>query len=128
MPMILLHQNELEALRILWEGGELKPSEIQAKFSWPIDNGTLRSALLNLVEKKHITRKQQGKAFHYAARLPKATLLQNLMHHMAQVFAGGSHHELVAQLVETADIEPADLLLLRQTAAAKTQKNNRKLK
>ena len=63
--MISLHQNELEALRILWEGGELKPAEIQAKFSWPIDNGTLRSALENLVEKKHITRKQQGKAFYY---------------------------------------------------------------
>jgi BlaI family transcriptional regulator, penicillinase repressor len=128
MSMILLHQNELEALRILWEGGELKPSEIQAKFSWPIDNGTLRSALLNLVEKKHITRKQQGKAFRYAARLPKATLLQNFMHQLAQVFAGGSHSELVAQLVETADIKPADLLLLRQTAAANTQKSKRKPK
>ena len=125
MSMISLHQNELEALRILWESGELKPSEIQAKFSWPIDNGTLRSALLNLVEEKHITRKQQGKAFHYAARLPKATLLRGFMHQLARVFAGGSHHGLVAQLVETADIKPADLRFLRQTAAGKTEKSKR---
>jgi predicted transcriptional regulator len=128
MSTILLHQNELEALRILWEGGELKPADIQAKFSWPIDNGTLRSALVNLVEKKHITRKQQGKAFYYAASLPKATLLQNFTHQLAQIFAGGSHSELVAQLVETSDIDLADLQLLRQTAAAKTEKNKRKPK
>jgi len=128
IPMIPLHNNEIEALRILWEGGELKPAEIQAEFSWPIDNGTLRSALLNLVEKKHITRKQQGKAFYYAARLPKSTLLQKLMHQLAHVFAGGSCHELVAQLVETADIKPADLLLLRRAATKPPQKTKKKPK
>ena len=72
--MTSLNQNELEALRILWERGELKPAEIQAHFSWPIENATLRSVLVNLVEKKHITRRLQGKAFFYAAAVPKATL------------------------------------------------------
>ena len=118
--MISLNQNELEALRILWEKGELKPAEIQSKFSWPIENATLRSVLVNLVEKKHVSRKLRGKAFFYAARVPKATLLQNSMQHLARVFAGGSHQQLVAQLVETADINPADLTLLRQTAAGTT--------
>lgn len=118
MQMIFLNQNELEALRILWEKGRLKPTEIQSHFSWPIENATLRSVLVNLVEKKHITRQLQGKAFFYAARVPKATLLQNLTRHLARVFAGGSSRELVAQLVETADLTPADLLLLRQAASA----------
>jgi len=126
--MISLPKNEIEALRILWKEGELKPAEIQTEFSWPIDNGTLRSALANLVEKKHITRKQRGKAFYYAARLPKSTLLQKFMHQLAHVFAGGSYHELVAQLVETADIKPADLLLLRQAAAKPPQKTEKKPK
>src|SRR5258706_610230 len=111
--MISLNQNELEALRILWEKGELKPAEIQSYFSWPIENATLRSVLVNLVEKKHVSRKLQGKAFFYTARVPKATLLQNLMQHLARVFAGGSHHELVAQWVKTADTTPTDLTRLR---------------
>jgi BlaI family penicillinase repressor len=115
--MTSLNQNELEALRILWEQGDLKPAEIQSHFSWPIENATLRSVLVNLVEKKHVSRKLQGKAFFYAAQVPKATLLQNLVHHLARVFAGGSNRELIAQLVETADINAADLMLLRQTAA-----------
>src|SRR5260221_2394753 len=111
--MISLNKNELEALRVLWERGELKPADIQARFSWSIENATLRSVLVNLVEKGHITRKLQGKAFYYAARIPKATLLQTMMHTLARVFAGGSHKELVAQLVETADIKPADVKLIR---------------
>jgi predicted transcriptional regulator len=120
--MNTMNQNELEALRILWERGESKPAEIQVHFSWPIENATLRSVLVNLVEKKHITRRLQGKAFFYAARVPKTTLLRTMMQTLARVFAGGSHQELVVQLMETSDIKAADLKLIRQTAAGLTSK------
>jgi predicted transcriptional regulator len=127
--MILLNQNELEALRVLWERGEAKPADIQAQFGWPIDNGTLRSVLVNLVEKKHATRRLRGKAFYYAALVPKATLLQTMTQTLARIFAGGSHRELVAQLMETSDIKPADLKLLRQTATGLSpQRGKRKAK
>ena len=115
--MNTMNQNELEAIRILWERGESKPAEIQTHFSWPIENATLRSVLVNLVRKRHVSRRLQGKAFFYAARVPKATLLQTAMQTLARVFAGGSHRELVVQLMETSDIKPADLKLIRQTAA-----------
>ena len=124
--MISLNRNELEALRILWEQGELKPADIQAHFSWAIENATLRSVLVNLVEKGYITRKLQGKAFYYAACVPKATLLETTMQALARVFAGGSTRELVAQLVETSDIKPADLKLISQTAAGVSRKAKRK--
>ena len=120
--MISLNQNELEALRILWGRGELKPAEIQVHFSWPIENATLRSVLVKLVGKRHVTRRLQGKAFFYAARVPKATLLQTMMETLARVFAGGSHQELVVQLMETSDIKAADLKLIRQTAAGLASK------
>jgi len=120
--MTSLNQNELEALRILWERNELKPAEIQAHFSWPIENATLRSVLVNLVGKRHVTRRLQGKAFFYAARVPKATLLQTMMETLARVFTGGSHQELVVQLMETSDIKAADLKLIRQTAAGLASK------
>jgi BlaI family penicillinase repressor len=123
--MYSMNQNELEALRILWERGALKPAEIQSDFSWPIENATLRSVLVNLVEKKHVTRRLQGKAFFYAARVPKATLLQTMMHTLARVFAGGSHQELVVQLMETSDIKAADIKLIRQTAANSAAKKTK---
>lgn len=117
MLMTSLNQNELEALRILWERGQLKPAEIEAHFSWPIENATLRSVLVNLVRKKHVTRRLQGKAFHYAACIPKATLLQATLRTMARVFAGGSYRDSALQLMETSDIKATDLRLIRQTAA-----------
>jgi len=126
-PVISLNKNELEALRILWEKGELKPADIQARFSWSIENATLRSVLVNLVEKGYVTRKLQGKAFYYAACVPKATLLETTMQALARVFAGGSTRELVAQLVETSDIKPSDLKLISQTATGVSrQKGKRK--
>ena len=115
--MNALNQNELEALRILWEHGELKPAEIQSRFAWTIENATLRSVLVNLVEKKQVSRRLQGKAFFYAARVPKATLLETTMQTLARIFAGGSRQELVMQLLETSDLKPADLELLQRTAA-----------
>jgi len=117
MNLHALNQNELEALRILWECGELKPAEIQARFGWPIENATLRSVLANLVAKRGVTRRLQGKAFYYAAAIPKATLLATTLQTLARVFAGGSRQELVVQLMETSDLKPADLKLIRQTAA-----------
>src|SRR5215469_1503797 len=117
-----MNENELEALRILWEKGELKPADIQAEFSWPIENATLRSVLVKLVEKGHISRKLQGKAFFYAARVPKATLFQTAIQTLARVFAGGSHKDLVAQMLETSDIKPEDIKLLRQAAGGKSKR------
>ncbi|HTV39115.1 MAG TPA: BlaI/MecI/CopY family transcriptional regulator [Candidatus Sulfotelmatobacter sp.] len=111
-----LNQNELEALRILWDQGELKPSQIGERFGWPIENATLRSVLVNLVEKKQIHRRRLGKAYYYSARVPKATMLQGMMETLKRIFAAGSSHALVAQLVETGDIKPSDLEAIREVA------------
>lgn len=123
--MISLSQNEMEALRILWERGEAKPAEIQEDFSWPIDHGTLRSTLVTLVAKKHAVRKRQGKAYYYAARVPKATALHAFTQSLARIFTGGSTSELVAQLVDTSDLTSEDLKLIRDTAAGKSAKKTK---
>jgi predicted transcriptional regulator len=124
--VIALNQNELEAMRVLWEQRELKPADIQKNFGWEIDNGTLRSALVSLVEKGHAARRLEGKAFYYSAAVPKLTLLQKMAGALARVFAGGSHELLVAQLVETGDIKPEDLRLIRQAAGKGVKKGRRK--
>lgn len=111
-----LNQNELETLRILWERGESKPADIEALFSWPIENATLRSVLMNLLRKRQVSRRREGKAFFYAARLPKRTLFQSMISRLAEVFAGGSHRELVAQLVESGDLKREDLVALKRVA------------
>ena len=126
MGTVALNQNQLEALRILWEKGASKPAEIQGHFSWPIENATLRSVLINLVEIGHVERKLRGKAFFYQARVKKTALLQNMLHTMARVFAAGSKQELVAQLVKTGDIKPEDLEVIRRTIAEGTTEESKR--
>jgi predicted transcriptional regulator len=126
MRTAALNPNELETLRILWENGALKPAEIQSRFSWPIENATLRSVLVNLAEKEHVKRKLQGKAFFYEAHVKKTAILQNMLHTMARVFAAGSKQELVAQLVRTGDIKPEDLEVIRRTIAGGTTEETKR--
>jgi BlaI family transcriptional regulator, penicillinase repressor len=115
--MITFNETEMEVMRILWNGGSVKPGEIQEQFGWEIDNGTLRSTLVNLVRKKHVSRRRDGKAFLYSARTPKATALETLTRGLARIFAGGSTRELAAQLIDTTDITPEDLKTLRDVVA-----------
>jgi BlaI family transcriptional regulator, penicillinase repressor len=120
-----LNPNELEALRVLWQQGESKPAQIQAQFSWPIENATLRSVLNNLVAKGHASRAQQGKAFFYSAQAPKISMLKTMFRQLAHVFANGSPRELVCQLIETADITTQDLESVRKTAAKADRKKQK---
>jgi predicted transcriptional regulator len=120
-----LSGNELEVLRILWERNALKPAEIQDVFSWPIENATLRSILVNLVEKGHLSRSRHGKAFRYDVSVPKATLLEALSRSLARVFSGGSTKELLLQLIETQDIRPSDLEIIKAAAAGQNPKTKK---
>lgn len=113
-----LNQNELEALRILWEHGSMKPAEIQEKFSWPIENPTLRSVLAVLIEKGHVTRRKNGRAFFYRATSNRRKGLSRMARRMAQVFAGGSTADLIAQLIRMEKLSPNDIEELRRIAAA----------
>jgi predicted transcriptional regulator len=111
-----LNRNELEALRVLWETGESKPADIEERFDWTIDNGTLRSVLLGLVEKGLVSRRKQGKAYLYKAEKTRSGLLSSMSRQLARVFAGGSTAGLIAQLLETEKLSPEEVATLRRIA------------
>ena len=84
--------------------------------------------LVNLVAKKHVRRRRQGKAYYYMARVPRTTLLQSMTGMLKRVFAGGSSMALVAQLMETGDIKAADLEAIRAAAVeADAPKSKRRM-
>lgn len=114
--MDALNPNELEVLRILWEGGEQKPPEIEAAFSWPIDNGTLRSVLRVLMDKELVARRRMGKAYYYMAKKSREGVMSRMARQMAHVFSGGSTTDLIAQLIKTEKLTPQELAELRRIA------------
>lgn len=123
--MDALNPNELEALRILWEEGERKPPEIEEAFSWPIDNGTLRSVLRVLMDKGLVARRRMGKAYFYKAKESREGVLSRMVRQMAHVFSGGSTTDLIAQLIKTEKLSPQELAELRRIAQTESKHRKR---
>jgi len=121
-------EGELEVMEVLWGCGEpVKPAEIQKHFSRPIKNAALRSALLVLLEKGHVTRKKTGKAFYYQPSVRKETAIKRMTKRMAEVFYGGSSAVLIAHLIESEKLSEEDIQYLKEVTDARSTRKKNKL-
>ena len=111
-----LNENELEVLRLLWKTSPQKPAEIQSSFGWEIDNGTLRSVLVAMVDDGLLKRKKVGKAYVYSARVRRETLFKRMMGRIADVFADGSTGKLLMELASIEKLSEQELNELRKIA------------
>ncbi len=118
--MASLNPNELEIMKVLWEGGPLKPSEIEERLSQPVKNSALRWQLGALLKKGHVARRKKGKAYYYRATIPRQSVFRKLTRRMAEVFCGGSAIALIGQMIESEEkLSEEDILELRRIAAKK---------
>jgi len=107
-------QGELEVMRILWKGGELKPADIHSHFPRKITNPTLRSYLMILLEKGHVVRRRVGKAYYYRAKTRRESTFRSMLRDLARVCCDGSVQNLLCQLIRTEKLSEADLLALKR--------------
>ena len=122
---------ELEIMRILWDYGEQKPSEIQGRHPRPIKNAALRFQLKILFEKGHIVRRKIGKAYYYEAVTPRKGAFKKMVQRIAEIYCQGSTAGLIAELIKTEKLNEAEILQLEQLAESKrtghpTKKGNKK--
>lgn len=120
--------SELEVMQVLWEHGSLKPAEIQEKYPRAIRNAALRSLLLVLLEKGHVTRQLKGKAYYYKAKTPKQSSFKKMARQMANVFCGGSSAALIAQLIRAEELTPEDVRELQEIANQKIEESQSQTK
>lgn len=109
-------KGELEAMRILWAHGEMKPAEIQEKFSREIKNSALRSYLSILVEKGHVTRRKVGKAFLYRAKTPRESAFRHTLRSLLETFCQGSAEGLLVSLIKSEKLSEKELIELKRVA------------
>ena len=123
-----LSRNEMEALRVLWNENPLKPAQIQERFSWFIENSTLRSVLRNLVDRKYLKRRKKGKAFYYRVKIRQQSVLSNMVKYMAHVFSQGSTTDLVAQFIKNEELSEEEMRELREIveSTSSTKSSDRK--
>jgi BlaI family transcriptional regulator, penicillinase repressor len=113
---------EMEVMRILWERGELKPSEIQKHFPRPIKNAALRSYLTILVEKGHLVRRSRGKAFYYRPKTRRESTFRSMLNELVDTFCGGSSEALLCRLLAEEKLSPDELLDLQRMARESNEK------
>ena len=107
---------ELEIMEVLWQHGSLKPAEILEHLDRPLTNPALRSVLRVLLDKGHVTRKKQGKAFFYRAKKSGPTAFKKMTGRLADVFCGGSSFELIARLIKAENLSPEEIQQLQSIA------------
>ena len=107
---------ELSVMRILWEHGEMKPGEIQAHFPEPIKNPAMRSYLSILLEKGHVRRRKQGKAYFYKAVTRRQSAFKQTLRRTAEAYCDGSMQSLLMSLIRSEKISEDELLQLKRLA------------
>ncbi len=114
-----LTPGELKVMQILWEHGELKPGEIQALYGESIKNPALRSYLKILMEKGHVVRRKEGKAYLYKARTRQQAALKSMLGNLVDIFFEGSRRKLLLTLVQQEKLTPEEIAQLEAVARAK---------
>ncbi|MFA6242894.1 MAG: BlaI/MecI/CopY family transcriptional regulator [Candidatus Hydrogenedentales bacterium] len=107
---------ELECMKILWEFGEQKPSEIQERMSRSLKNPAVRSYLSILVEKGYVSRRKVGKAYYYKAKTHRDRAFRGMMRELVATFCGGSTRRLMAFLIKNENLSAAELEELARAA------------
>jgi BlaI family transcriptional regulator, penicillinase repressor len=114
-------KGELEVMRILWEHGEMKPPDIQDMFPRAIKNSALRSYLTILLEKGHVTRNRDGKAYYYKAKTAQSPVFHSMLRDMVNTFFSGSKEALLCRLIKSENLSKEELLELKKLSDKGTQ-------
>jgi BlaI family transcriptional regulator, penicillinase repressor len=107
---------ELNVMRLLWEHGEMKPSEIHRLYPDPIKNPALRSYLTILCEKGHVRRRKVGKAFYYQAVTRREPALRTTLRELIDTYCAGSTQALLLNLIRSEKLSEEQLIELKRLA------------
>lgn len=107
---------ELKVMSLLWTHGELKAADLQRLFPKPIKNPAIRSYLTVLVEKGHVSRRLQGKAYYYKALTRSRSAFRTMLDELAEACCGGSIRTLVMNIIKTEKLTEEDLVALKRLA------------
>jgi len=119
--MAQLSEDQFSIMRVLWEGGEMKPSEIRQRLPFAIKDSALRYHLSVLRKAGYLNRRKRGKAYHYrAARSPDGTL-RGILRSLADAFNESSTAGLLIRMVRQERLSAEEIEELKRLAAESAQ-------
>ncbi|MFC1650654.1 BlaI/MecI/CopY family transcriptional regulator [Candidatus Latescibacterota bacterium] len=99
---------ELEFMHILWNNDEISPEEIRAILEnngRVIASGSIRNVLAIMSRKGYVTRRKEGKAFLYTAKVNKENAQKSMLSDLLENAFDRSESLLVAALLDRKEID-----------------------
>ena len=117
---------ELELLNILWEHGPATVREVMRRMAKQRGYTTVMSLMQVMYEKKLLTRKQEGRAFRYAATAAQEKTLGKMLGDLLSRAFDGSSSALVQHLLQYSAPDDDELAAIRE--AIESYEKNREVK
>ena len=103
---------ELEFMQVVWAAGEVTTNHVQEVLEGRgrnLSDGSIRKVLSILVEKGHLTRRREGRAFFYKPKVREGQANRKMVKDLVKRAFGGSASLMVAALFDSKAVKERDL-------------------
>jgi len=118
-------QLELEILKVLWSESPLPVRDVQSRLEEqarrPLSHSSVITILNIMVRKGYLKRRKEGKAFFFSPKVEKDAVSRRLVGDLLGRVFEGSATAMVLNLMESADLDAAELASLRQLVERKAE-------
>jgi predicted transcriptional regulator len=113
-----LTEAEYRLMDILWTAGPLSVADVVERVGDPpLAYNTVLTTLRILEQKSYVRHRASGRAFIYRAAVDRGDAQRDVVNHVVSRFFGGSPRELVLNLLESEELDEAELERLRALIA-----------
>lgn len=109
---------ELEILKVLWRESPLPVRDVRARLKEhakrPLAHSSVITILNIMVGKGYLARRKEGKSFLFSPKVSRESIRSSLVGDLLGRVFEGSASAMVLNLVETADLDSAELIELRK--------------
>lgn len=115
---------ELEILKILWNTGPVparKVQELLKASSRPLAHTSVLTIMNIMTRKGYLKRRKVGSCFEYAACITERATSRNMLRDLLHRVFAGSASAMVLRLLESDELDPAELARLRRIVNRKSK-------
>jgi predicted transcriptional regulator len=103
-----LSRRERQVMDILFRRGEATAAEVMAELPDPPTYSSVRSILSILVEKGHVTHREEGLRYVYLPASNTAQMREEALRHVIRTFFNGSTDKVIAAALRMSDAKLSD--------------------
>ena len=113
---ISLSELQIALMRVLWDRGETSTADVAAVLADErgLAHTTIATLLTRLEKRGVVVQRRDGRQLFYRAAVEEAVVRRSMVADLIGSLFAGDANELVAHLVEEAEIGPGDLARIRQ--------------